>query len=124
MNDAAQAAHDALPTGMPEAAARAAGLGTDGAPVVMVTATDTTCRPNASRIGAGKTWFEIKNTGSKITELYLEKADTTELIQVERIRSGQSGAFATTVAAGNYLLACEPGMAGHNTQIRSSLTVG
>ncbi len=40
---AAQAAHDALPMGMPAAAAKKAGLGTDGAPIVKVIGDDKTC---------------------------------------------------------------------------------
>lgn len=120
---AASAAHAALPTGMSSADAEAAGMGSDGAPIVSVTATDTTCKPNKSSVAAGKTWFKITNKGTKITELYLEKADSTELIQVERIRPGKSGAFSTTTMAGSYQVACEPGMSGHDTQVRTPITV-
>jgi Cupredoxin-like domain len=120
---ASSAAHAALPTGMSSADAAAAGMGSDGAPIVSVTATDTTCKSNKSSVAAGKTWFKITNKGTKITELYLEKADSTELIQVERIRPGKSGAFSTTTMAGSYQVACEPGMNGHDTQIRTPITV-
>jgi hypothetical protein len=120
---AASAAHAALPTGMSSADAKSAGMGSDGAPVVSVTATDTTCKVNKSSVAAGKTWFKITNKGTKITELYLEKADSTELVQVEDIRPGKSGAFSTTTMAGSYQVACEPGMNGHDTQVRTPITV-
>lgn len=120
---AASAAHAALPTGMSSADAKAAGMGSDGAPVVSVTATDTTCKLKKSSVAAGKTWFKITNKGTKITELYLEKADSTELVQVESVRPGKSGAFSTTTMAGSYLVACEPGMNGHDAQVRTPLTV-
>jgi hypothetical protein len=121
----ASAAHAALPTGMAGADAIKAGLGTDGAPIVSVIATDTTCKPVKTSIKAGKIWFKITNKGTKITELYLEKADAsnTELIQVEKIRPGQSGAFSTSATAGHYMVACEPGMAGHDTQVRAAISV-
>lgn len=120
---AASAAHAELPTGMSSADAKAAGMGSDGAPVVSVTATDTTCKLKKSSVAAGKTWFKITNKGKKITELYLEKADSTELVQVESVRPGKSGAFSTTTTAGSYQVACEPGMNGHEDQVRTPLTV-
>jgi iron uptake system component EfeO len=108
---------------MAQADAQAGGLGTDGAPVVSVAATDTTCTPDKATISATKTWFKITNNGTKITELYLEKADSTELIQVEKIRPGETGAFSTALTAGSFLVACESGMAGHDTQVRTPITV-
>ena len=110
-----------LPQGMTEAKAKAAGLGTDGAAVITVTGTDTSCIPDKTTIAAGKVWIKIVNNGTKITEMYLETPKADELIEVEKIKHGEAGAFSTTVKQGSYLIACEPGMA--DKQIRTPLTV-
>jgi Cupredoxin-like domain len=110
-----------LPQGMSEAKAVAAGLGKDGTPVVTVTATDTTCVPDKTTVPAGKVWFKIENQGTRITEAYLETPDAKELVEAEKIKKGTAGAFRTTVKAGSYLIACEPGMA--DKQVRTGITV-
>jgi Cupredoxin-like domain len=110
-----------LPQGASVAKAQAAGMGSDGAPIVTVTSSDTGCMPDKSQVAAGKVWFKLVNQSKKINELYLESAKGKEMIEVEKIRSGQSGAFAKTVQPGQYMLACAPGMG--NTQIRTPLTV-
>lgn len=110
-----------IPQGMSLARAKAAGLGTDNAPVISVTATDTGCIPDKSTVAAGKVWFKLTNQGQRINELYLESTKGNELVEVEKIRKGQSGAFGTQVKPGNYLLACAPGMG--DTQIRTPLKV-
>ncbi|HEY6798852.1 MAG TPA: cupredoxin domain-containing protein [Kineosporiaceae bacterium] len=110
-----------IPQGMPEAKAVAAGLGKDGAPVVSVTGTETTCVPDRTSVPAGKVWFKFTNQGTRISELYLESPDAKELVEVEKIKKGAGGAFRTTVKPGSYLVACEPGMA--DKQIRTAITV-
>lgn len=113
---------DMLPKGTSLTKAKAAGLGTDGAPVVAVVGNDTTCKANKMSVPAGNVWFQMTNKGGmKINELYLEDAKAKELIQVEGLKNGQSGAFKFKVKPGKYLLACEPG--GQGKQIRVALTV-
>jgi hypothetical protein len=110
-----------LPQGMSVAKAVAAGMGKDGAPVVSVIGTETTCTPDKTTVPAGKVWFKITNKGKRITEMYLEAPDAKELAEVEKIKAGAAGAFSTTVKAGSYLVACEPGMA--DKQVRTGITV-
>lgn len=110
-----------LPQGMSADKATAAGMGSDGAPVISVTNTDTSCIPDKATVPAGKIWIKITNEGTRITEGYLEDKGGEELAEVENITAGQSGAFTTTVKEGDYLIACEPGMA--DVQIRTPLTV-
>ena len=110
-----------LPQGLLGAKAVAAGLGKDHLPVITVTGTDTTCVPDRISVPAGKVWFKLVSKGQKVNELYLESAKGDELVEVEKVKTGMYGAFKTTVKAGAYLIACEPGMA--DTQIRTPLTV-
>ena len=119
--DSDETTGEKLPQGASEAKAKAAGMGTDGAPVISVTATDTGCLPDKSTVAAGKVWFKITNKGAKINELYLESTKGVEMIEVEKIRKGTAGAFSKKVTKGNYLLACSPGMT--DSQIRTPLTV-
>jgi hypothetical protein len=110
-----------LPQGLLGAKAVAAGLGKDGVPVITVTGTDTSCLPDRTSVPAGKVWFKLVSKGQKVNELYLESAKGDELVEVEKVKTGMFGAFKTTVKAGGYLIACEPGQA--DTQIRTPLTV-
>ena len=110
-----------IPQGMTEAQAVAAGMGKDGVPVITVAATDTSCLPDKVTVPAGKVWLKMTSSGKKINELYLESSEADELIEVEHIATGKTGAFRTTVRKGSYLIACEPGMA--DVQIRTPLTV-
>ncbi len=90
--------------------AKEAGLGSDNAPVISVTGTDTTCDRDTKTVKAGKIWVKFTNSGKKISEVYLETADGEKLAEVERIKSGESGAFTFEVKQGKYQLACQPGM--------------
>jgi hypothetical protein len=111
-----------LPQGMREANAVAAGMGKDGNPVITVTATDGTCLPDLTTMPAGVVWIKLVNNGAKVNEMYLETDNGRELVVVANIRHGETGAFKTTLEViRQYLIACEPGMAGR--QIRTPLTV-
>jgi iron uptake system component EfeO len=72
-------------------------------------------------VPAGKIWIKFTNKGAKISELYLESPEAKELVEVEKVTTGNAGAFSTKVKAGSYLIACEPGM--NDVQIRTPLTV-
>jgi predicted small secreted protein len=111
-----------IPNGASAAKAMAAGMGKDGAPVITVTSSDTGCVPDKAQVAPGKVWFKLVNSGQKINELYLESTEGNEMIEVEKIKSGQAGAFSKTVKPGSYMLACAPGMG--DTQIRTPLKVG
>lgn len=110
-----------IPQGKVGAAAVADGLGKDGVTVVTVTSTNTTCVPDRRTIPAGPVWFKLVNQSPKVNELYLETPDGEELVEVEKVPTGQTGAFKTTVEAGVYLVACEPGMA--DQQVLTGITV-
>jgi hypothetical protein len=102
--------------------AESAGLGSDGAKVISVVGTDTACTPDVKSVEAGKIWVKFTNSGTKISEIYLETAKGDKLAEVERITAGKSGGFSFEVKSGSYQLSCVPGM-GDN-QIQVPLTVG
>jgi iron uptake system component EfeO len=110
-----------LPQGLLEPAASAAGMGKDGNLVVSVSSTDTTCMPDKRVFPAGTVWFRMTNHSKQINEMYLETTKGEELIEVEKIKTGMSGAFKTTVKPGNWVIACEPGMA--DQQVLTGITV-
>ncbi len=114
-------AHAGLPQGMDEATAVAAGLGSDGNPVVTVTGKDSTCTADTSSVAAGTVWFKMDNRGSAVNELYLMDSNGGLLIEVEYVDPGEAGAFKWTVDPGSYFVACAPGMTPE--RIQTPLTV-
>jgi uncharacterized cupredoxin-like copper-binding protein len=83
-----------------------------GTDAIRITATDTTCVPTASHFGAGKTTFEVKNDGSKVTEVYVYGEGDTVVGEVENIGPGTTRKMTVDLKAGAYELACKPGQTG------------
>ena len=113
---------EVLPHGMTGAKAKAAGMGTDGHPIVSVVATDTTCKADKATVPAGTVWFKITNKGMKFNELYLEDGAGKEMIQAADVKANQVGAFKWKVKAGKWQVACE--LEDKGDQMRIPLTVG
>ena len=90
-----------------------------------VTAGDSTCEVERTRLEGGRTTFVVKNVGSDVTEVYVYgRADDgfTKIIgEKENIGPGTSQKLAVDLAAGRYQVACKPGMTGDG--IRTDLTV-
>lgn len=93
---------------------------------VQVQASDTTCGLSSTALAPGATTFEIKNTGSKTTEVYVYGAVgdkfTKVLSEKENIGPGTSREMKVDLAAGSYEVACKPGQKGDG--IRTKITVG
>ncbi|MBA2697450.1 MAG: cupredoxin domain-containing protein [Nocardioidaceae bacterium] len=90
-----------------------------------VTANDSACELESSSIPSGKATFKVDNQGSDVTEVYVYGKDGDEFTkimgEVENIGPGTSQDFSVDLAAGDYEVACKPGMTGDG--IRSVLTV-
>ena len=103
------------------------GGGSSNAPATtnQVTAGDSTCEVEKTRLDGGRTTFEVKNVGSKATEVYVygRAGDGfTKIIgEKENIGPGTSQKFEVDLAAGEYQVACKPGMTGDG--IRADLAV-
>ena len=77
-----------------------------------MTATDSSCRPATTELRAGRLTFAVTNKGTKTTELYLYAAGDKVMGEVENVGPGTTRNLTATVPAGDYQLACKPGMEG------------
>jgi iron uptake system component EfeO len=93
---------------------------------VAVSASDRACRLDRTTLEAGSTTFAVRNTGSKVTELYVYgkqgDAFTKIVSEVENIGPGTSRDLTVSLPAGSYEVACKPGQTGNG--IRATITVG
>ncbi|MFE1784456.1 iron uptake system protein EfeO [Streptomyces sp. NPDC059506] len=91
----------------------------DGA--VQVTATDSECRLSRTEFPAGHVELAVHNKGSKVTEVYVYAEGDRIVTERENIGPGTKAAITTEMKAGEYEIACKPGMKGDG--IRQAVTV-
>ncbi|GAB7107984.1 iron uptake system protein EfeO [Streptomyces phaeofaciens JCM 4814] len=89
--------------------------------VINVTATDSKCTTSAKQISAGHIELAIENKGSKVTEVYVLFPDDRVVTERENIGPGTKQRVTAEVKAGEYQIACKPGMKGDG--IRQDLKV-
>lgn len=98
--------------------------GADGA-AYSVKAGDTTCDVQPTNLPAGPAEFTIENVGSDVTEVYVYAkagdAFTKVVAERENIGPSTSQKLKVDLAAGEYEIACKPGMRGDG--IRTPITV-
>ncbi|MDX3643947.1 iron uptake system protein EfeO [Streptomyces sp. MB09-02B] len=92
--------------------------GADG--VIAVTATDTKCEVSKKEFPAGHVELDIENKGSKVTEVYILFPDDRVVTERENIGPGTKQKVTAEVKAGEYQIACKPGMKGDG--IRQAVT--
>jgi iron uptake system component EfeO len=102
-----------------------ASSGSGGGVSYDVTATDSECTLESASVPAGKATFKVANEGSDVTEVYVYGQDGDEFTkimgEVENIGPGTSQDISVDLTAGDYEVACKPGMTGDG--IRADLTV-
>src|SRR4051794_16746972 len=90
-----------------------------------VKAGDDSCRVDDTSLEAGKNVFKIENVGSDVTEVYVYGKDGDDFSKImgerENIGPGTSQTLEVDLAAGDYEVACKPGMRGDG--IRTALSV-
>lgn len=95
------------------------------AAVHQVKAGDDSCHVDATSLDAGRHAFKIANVGSDVTEVYVYGKDGDEFSRImgerENIGPGTSQTLEVDLAAGDYQVACKPGMTGDG--IRTALSV-
>ncbi len=91
----------------------------EGAPIT-VTATDTACTPSSASLTAGTVTLRLRNTGSRVNELYVLRADGSIAGERENVGPGISAELTVDLPAGSYTLQCKPGMSGEG--IRAAVT--
>jgi iron uptake system component EfeO len=84
----------------------------DGDHVVTVTAKDDACDVSTKEFPAGHVELAIENKGSKVTEVYLLFPDDRVVTERENIGPGTKQRVTAEVKAGDYRIACKPGMKG------------
>ena len=106
-------------------AACSSGESTSGGTTYDVKAGDESCEVETAEFSAGEVVFDVENTGSDVTEVYVygqEGDDFTKIIgEVENIGPGTSQDFTVSLTPGEYQVACKPGMVGEG--IRTNITV-
>ncbi|MCX4701319.1 EfeM/EfeO family lipoprotein [Streptomyces sp. NBC_01352] len=80
--------------------------------VVNVTATDDKCEVSTNEFPAGHVELAIENKGSKVTEVYILFPDDRIVTERENIGPGTKQRVTAEVKAGDYQIACKPGMVG------------
>ncbi|MEV5439528.1 iron uptake system protein EfeO [Streptomyces sp. NPDC052682] len=84
----------------------------DGDHVVRVTATDDKCEVSKKEFPAGHIELAVENKGSKVTEVYILFPDDRVVTERENIGPGTKQRVTAEVKAGDYQIACKPGMKG------------
>jgi iron uptake system component EfeO len=88
--------------------------------LIQVTATDSTCEVSKKEFPAGHVELAVENKGAKVTEVYLLFPDDRIVAERENIGPGTKQTVTAEVKAGDYRVACKPGMKGKG--IRQDLT--
>jgi len=91
-----------------------------GGPIA-VTASEKGCKLARTSLAAGTHTFEVKNTGTQVTEFYVYAPGDRIMAEVENIGPGLSRKLIVELPAGKYEGACKPGMKGNG--IRQALTI-
>ncbi|MFC8430856.1 iron uptake system protein EfeO [Streptomyces sp. NPDC057253] len=80
--------------------------------VIDVTATDSKCEVSKKEFPAGHVELAIENKGSKVTEVYVLFPDDRIVTERENIGPGTKHKVTAEIKAGDYTIACKPGMKG------------
>lgn len=92
-----------------------------GTGAIAVNAGDSTCQLATSTLPAGQHTFEIHNSAAQVTEVYVYAPGDRIMGEVENIGPATKRTLIVDLAAGQYQVACKPGMVGNGN--RTSLTV-
>lgn len=98
-------------------AGAAGACGSSTAEAIGVTSTQTKCTAEKTSLPAGKLRFEVENKGNEVTELYVYGKGDRVISEVENVGPGTSRALTVNLKAGNYELACKPGMTGKGIRV-------
>lgn len=88
--------------------------------VINVTASDSKCEVSKKEFPAGHVELAVENKGAKVTEVYLLFPDDRIVAERENIGPGTKQKVTAEVKAGDYRIACKPGMKGDG--IRQDVT--
>ncbi len=86
--------------------------GPSGSPGVTVKASDTACLVAETTFMSGTQTFAISNSGSQVTEVFVYAPGDRVVGEVGNIGPSTGKKLTVTLKAGDYQLACKPGMVG------------
>ncbi|MFE5628348.1 iron uptake system protein EfeO [Streptomyces sp. NPDC056543] len=96
--------------------------GGDGA--VQVVAKDDSCEVSTKEFPAGHVKLAVENRGTKVTEVYVLYPDDRIVTERENIGPGTKATITAEVKAGEYEIACKPGMTGDGIRQKVTVTGG
>ncbi|MDV9189205.1 iron uptake system protein EfeO [Streptomyces sp. SR27] len=79
---------------------------------ITVIAKDDSCEVSKKEFPAGHVKLAVENRGSKITEVYVLYPDDRIVTERENIGPGVKATLTAEIKAGDYAIACKPGMQG------------
>ncbi|MEU7553878.1 iron uptake system protein EfeO [Streptomyces sp. NPDC044571] len=83
-----------------------------GSEAVKVAASDSACEVSKTEFPAGKVTIDVENKGAKVTEVYVLFPDDRIVAERENIGPGTKASITAEIKAGEYEIACKPGMKG------------
>ncbi|MFB7292437.1 iron uptake system protein EfeO [Actinacidiphila glaucinigra] len=95
-----------------------------GTGAVKVTASDTSCEVSKTEFPSGHVTLNVENKGSKVTEVYVLYPDDRIAAERENIGPGTKTSLTTEIKAGDYEIACKPGMTGDGIRQKVKATGG
>ncbi|CAM5726798.1 Iron uptake system protein EfeO OS=Streptomyces alboniger OX=132473 GN=efeO PE=3 SV=1 [Streptomyces alboniger] len=87
-----------------------------------MTSTDSACKVSKTQFAAGHITFALENTGSKVTEVYVLFPDDRIVAERENIGPGTKASLVAELKAGDYEIACKPGMKGNGIRQKVKAT--
>ncbi|MFJ6630101.1 iron uptake system protein EfeO [Streptomyces sp. NPDC091376] len=95
-----------------------------GDDAIAVVAKDDSCEVSKKEFPAGHVRLDIENKGSKVTEVYILFPDDRIVTERENIGPGTKASLTAEVKAGDYEIACKPGMQGDGIRRQVKATGG
>ncbi|MFC9705715.1 iron uptake system protein EfeO [Streptomyces sp. NPDC056943] len=89
---------------------------------VTVIAKDDSCEVSKKEFPAGHVKLSVENRGSKVTEVYVLHPDDRIVTERENIGPGTKATITAEIKAGDYTIACKPGMVGEGIRQQVKLT--
>ncbi len=89
---------------------------------IVVKASESECTPDSTTLAAGVTTFEVDNTGSKGTEIYVLRPNGSTIGERENIGPGTKVKLTVELPAGDYVVRCRPGDIGEGIKTTIKVT--
>ncbi|MET7760036.1 iron uptake system protein EfeO [Streptomyces sp. NPDC005389] len=91
---------------------------------ITVVAKDDSCEVSKKEFPAGHVQLSVENRGSKVTEVYVLYPDDRIVTERENIGPGTKASLTAEIKAGDYEIACKPGMVGDGIRRQVKATGG